>query len=251
MRKYLILAVLALASMVMASVASADDIQSIDTKITPSKLDKKKYKPVTLFVDVKTQNNSGAAVNADQPPTATETDVSFTKNLKFDTKAVPNCKVDSNAITNTTADQARAACGPDSQVSVDKGTHGEVTIDTNPAVANGANTKLQIQITAFNGQKPNTIYLHTDPAGIPTKPVLVGKLVKGSGAYGSILKVSIPALGAGGISDFTTTVKNGKYIQARCKTTTQKFLATTTFTDWTGGSKATDDFTSKCKQKKK
>jgi len=250
MRKYLILAVLALASMVMASVASADDIQSIDTKITPSKLDKKKYKPVTLFVDVKTQNNSGAAVNQDQPPTATETDVSFTKNLKFDTKAVPNCKVDSNAITNTTADQARAACGPDSQVSVDKGTHGEVTIDNNPALPS-ANTKLQIQITAFNGQKPNTIYLHTDPAGIPTKPVLVGKLVKGSGAYGSILKVSIPALGAGGISDFTTTVKAGKYIQARCKSTTQKFLATTTFTDWTGGTKSTDDFTSKCAQKKK
>jgi hypothetical protein len=251
MRKYLILAVTALvACMAMGSVASADDIQSIDANFKPTKLDKKKYKPVTLFVDVKTQNNTGAAVNADQPPTATRTDVSFSKDLKFDPKAVPNCKVDSNTITNTTADQARQACGAGSQVSVDSGTHGEVTIDTNPAVANGANTKLQIQITAFNGKENNTIYLHTDPQGIPTKPVLVGKLVKGSGAYGSVLQVTIPPLGAGGISDFTTTVKGGKYVQARCKAKTAQYLATTTFSDWTGGSKAVDDTTSTCKQKK-
>jgi hypothetical protein len=250
MRKYVTLAMVALASMVMASVASADDIQSIDAKLSPTKLDKKKYKPMKMVIDIRTQNNTGAAVNADQPPTATRTDVDFPKNLKFDTNAVPKCKVDSGTISNQTADQARQLCGPKSQVSINSGTKAEITFDTNPVVPDGANAKIQVQVTAFNGKDKNTIYLHTDPEGIPTKPVLTGKLVNGKSPYGKKLVVSIPNLGAGGISQFLTTVKNGKYIQGRCKSKKNPFAATTTFTDWTGGTKAKDTTETKCKQKK-
>lgn len=249
MRKYVILAVMALASMVMASAASADDIQSIDAKLTPTKLDKKKFKPAKIFVDIQTKNNSGATINADQPPTATRTVVNFPTNMKFDTTAVPNCKVDSNAITNTTADQARELCGKDSQVSIDSGTSATITVDTNPTVANGANFPVVVQVTAFNGQKKDTLYLHTDPEGIPTKPVLVGKLKKGPKGFGNSLDVSIPALGAGAISDFQTTVKAGKYVQARCKSKTNDYQAISTFTNFPGGNTVSDDTTTKCKRK--
>lgn len=255
MRKYVILAVMALASMVMASVASADDIQSIDAKLSPTKLDKKKYKPMKMVIDIKTNNNAGAPVNADQPPTATETDVDFPKNLKFDTSAVPNCKVDSNTLSNFDAAGAKQQCGPKSQVSIDgeNNTSGTITLDTNPAVPNGANTEINIAITAFNGQKPNTLYLHTDPQGIPTKPVLTGKLVKAKDKkYGNTLKVTIPNLGVGGISRFLTTVKAGKYIQGRCKSKKNPFAATSTFTDKAEGpAKVTDTTETTCKQKKK
>lgn len=250
MRKYLTLAVVALASMAMASVASAADIQSLDAKLSPNKLSKKKSKPMKMVIDIRTQNNTGAAINQDQPPTAVRTDVDFPKNLKFNTKAVPNCKVDSGTISNQTADQARALCGRKSQVSLNKGTKAEITFDTNPAVPNGANAKIQVQVTAFNGKKKNTIYLHTDPEGIPTKPVLTGKLVKSKKPYGKKLVVSIPALGAGGISQFMVTVKAGKYITGVCKTKKNPFRSTTTFTDWNQGKKDVSKDTTKCKQKR-
>jgi hypothetical protein len=250
MRKYVILAVMALASMVMASVASADDIQSIDAKLTPTKLDKKKYKPMKMVIDIRTKNNTGAEVNADQPPTATRTDVSFPKNLKFDTKAVPKCKSNPGELSNANAAQAKQLCGPKSQVSIDSGTRSVITIDTNPFVPDGANTTLAVVVTAFNGAEKNSIYLHTDPP-IPTKPVLVGKLVKGKAPYSNVLQVKIPPLGAGGISQFLTTVKAGKYIQGRCKSKKNPFAATTTFTDRAeGAGKATDTTETKCTQKK-
>lgn len=255
MRKFVTLAVVALASMVMASVASAQDIQTLDAKLSPTKLDKKKYKPMKMVIDIRTKNNTGAATFADQPPTAVRTDVDFPKNLKFDTTAVPNCKVDSGTLSNYDAEGAKQQCGPKSQVSIDglKNTSGTITFDTNPALPDGANQKLQVAVTAFNGQKKDTIYLHTDPAGIPTKPVLVGKLVKGKAPYGNTLQVTIPNLGVGGISQFLVTVKAGKYIQGRCKSKKNPFRSTTTFTDWAQGpanGKDVSEDTTACKQKK-
>ena len=59
--------------------------------------------------------------------------------------------------------------------------------------------------------------------------MLVGKLKKGPKGYGNQLDVTIPPLLAGAISRFTTTVKNGKYVQARCKTKNEKWQATTMY----------------------
>ena len=41
--------------------------------------------------------------------------------------------------------------------------------------------------------------------------------------------MTIPPLLAGGIADFKTTVKAGKYVQARCKTKNMTFRATSTY----------------------
>jgi len=243
MRKYFLLALTGLIAIAATTaVAAPGDQQTITAKVTPTKLDKKKYRAAKLFVDVETANNDENTALA-QPPKATRTVVDFPTNLKFDTSAVPGCKVDSSAIVNTTQDQATELCGPDSKVSIDSGTSGTVTIGF-PGLPSGV---IPIQITAFNGQKPNTVYLHTDPANIPTKPVLVGKLKKGPRGFGSSLDVKIPALGAGGISSFKTLVKAGKYVQARCKSKTNKFRARTTYSDH---SPTVAQFSTKCSQKR-
>ncbi|MEO7198192.1 MAG: hypothetical protein ABIZ50_06935, partial [Solirubrobacterales bacterium] len=170
MRKILLIALTAFVALAVANAGAAGEVQSIKASIAPTKLDKKKYKPVKLVVDVETANNDEDTTLA-QPPSATRTVVDFPSNLKFDTDAVPSCKVDSNAITNTTQEQATEMCGKDSKVSIDSGTSGLITI----GIPGGGSAPLPVQITAFNGQKPNTIYLHTDPGpSITTKPVLLG-----------------------------------------------------------------------------
>jgi hypothetical protein len=250
MRKYVILAVVALASMAMASFAQADDIQSVDATIKPTKLDKKKYVPAELFVDVQTKNNTGAASNSDQPPSATRTIVDFTKNLKFDTSAVPNCEGSEADLQNTTTDAAKEVCGSKSIVSVASGTSAHVTVDSNPAAPGSPPVPIDVVVTAFNGTNPNTIYLHARADAANNTSVLVGKLGKGrSSEFGSNLDVTIPPLLAGAIDDFKTTVKNGKYVQARCKSTTNQFAAETTFTNFTP-SPVTDTSSTTCKQKK-
>ena len=47
---------------------AADPIQTLEVTVSPSKLDKKKFKSIELGFDIKTANNSGAATNQDQPP---------------------------------------------------------------------------------------------------------------------------------------------------------------------------------------
>lgn len=247
MRKYVILAMAALASMVMASFAQADPIQSLDASISPTKLDKKKFKPVQLFVDVKTSNNPQGTLT-DQPPSADRTVVDFTKNLKFDTKAVPNCAGTEVQLQNTTTSGATDICGSKSIVSVASGTSAHVTVDTSPGIPNGSTLPVPVVVTAFNGTDPNTIYLHSRADAVNNTSVLVGKLGKGSGAFGSSLDVTIPPLLAGAIDDFKTTVKNGKYVQAVCKSKTNQFAARTTFSNYTPA-QVTDDTSTTCKQK--
>jgi hypothetical protein len=106
-------------------------------------------------------------------------------------------------------------------------------------------------VTAFNGNKPSTLFLHARADSVNNTSVLVGKLKTGNKApagYGSQLDVTIPPLQAGAIARFTTTVKNGKYVQARCKTKSENWQAITKFSNYTP-STVTDDYTSKCKQK--
>ena len=245
MRKYVILAAVALVSMMAASFAQADDIQSIDAAITPTKLDKKKFKPAQIFVDIKTKDAEGK----EQPPSATRTIVDFTKNLKFDTTAVPNCEGTEAQLQNTTTDTAKEVCGKRSIVSIANGTSAHVTVDTTPNVPGGA-IPIDVVVTAFNGTDKNTIYLHARADAANNTSVLVGKLGKGRDKpYGSNLDVTIPPLLAGAIDDFKTTVKAGKYVQARCKNKTNQFAAETTFSNYTSP-KVKDETSTKCKQKK-
>jgi hypothetical protein len=257
MRKYLILAVAAIVScLAFTSIAQADDIQSITAKLTPKKLSKKSYKPAKIYIEILTGPNTGAPVNPEQPPSATNTKVNFPANMKFDTKKAPKCKGTAEQLqANTTTAQAKQICGNKSIVSKGSktptgpehttGTSAWVTVDL---PGDGTTLGVPVVVTAFNGAKKNSIYLHARADSVNNTTVLVGKIKKGPKGYGKQLNVTIPPLLAGAISRFTTTVKSGKYVQARCKTKNQKFQAVTTYTNHP---KTTDDFTSKCQQKKK
>ena len=264
MRKYLAAALGALVALACVNVAIAGaDIQSIDAKLTPSKLSKKKYKPATIAIGIETQNNDQAGDLApnfqNQPPAATRTIVDFPNNMKFDTSAVPHCKVDSAALANTTTDQAIDLCGSKSIVSVSEDPSAPGFPKKTGAVqrvgsAVGFND-YTVEVTAFNGKQKNTLFLHARVVALPITAVLVGKLVSkspGRLSNGPSLDVTVPVLAAGGIKTFRTTVKHGKYVQARCKQKTMTFGARSTYdsgpnTDHTP-TKATT--TQKCTQAK-
>lgn len=247
MRKYLIIALTAVLSVAVVNTASArTDIQTIKTKVTPSKLDKKMYTNAKLFVDILTVPDDELSPNNDQPPAATRTQVDFSPNLKFTPKAVPKCKVTAAEIQNQTRDSAIAMCGKDSVVSIDSGTDATLQTDPDPSSPGTTPFVLKVAVTAFNGKENNTLYLHTDPEGIPTKPVLIGKLKKGPQGFGKTLDVAVPATPPFTISEFRTTVKNGKYIQARCKDKVATYQARTDYSDHPS---TTATAVVKCKQK--
>jgi len=254
MRKYLIAIVATIVSaLALSSVAQADDIQSITTKLSPSKLSKKKYSNAKIYIEILTKPNSTSPTNPEQPPSAFNTKVDFPANMKFDTKKVKNCKGSEAQLQNTTTDQAKQVCGTKSIVSKGSkvptgpehtsGTSAWVTVDL---PGPGTTLGVPVVVTAFNGEKKNQIFLHSRADSVNNTSILVGKIQKGPKGFGKTLNVKIPPLLAGAITRFTATVKNGKYVQARCKTKSMKFRATTKFEDHPTVS---DEYKAKCKRK--
>jgi hypothetical protein len=243
------------AALALPSIGQADPIQSITANLTPAKRSKKKFKPAKIYVEILT-GAMGTGPNPEQPPSAFNTKVNFPKNAKFDPKAVPRCKATEAQLQNTTTDQAKTLCGKKSIVSKGSkvptgpestsGTSAWVTVDL---PGPGTTLGVPVVVTAFNGTKKNTLYLHSRADAVNNTSVLVGKLKSGKKApkgYGSQLDVTIPPLLAGAISRFTTTVKSGKYVRARCKTKNEKWQAISQYDNYP---KTTDDYKSKCKQK--
>lgn len=252
MRKYLIAVVVAVVSaLALTSVAQADDIQSITAKLTPKKRSKKQFKPAKIYVEILTQDNEGER----QPPSAFNTKVNFPSNMKFDTKKVPKCKATEAQLQGTSTENAIAACGSKSVVSKGSklptspghqgGTSAWVVIDTGPVTDP---LQVPVRVTAMNGHEKNTLFLHSRAESLGVTTVLVGKLKKGPKGFGNQLDVTIPPLALGAIRRFTTTVKAGKYVQARCKSKNEKWQAVSMYDDH---AKTTDDYTTKCKPKKK
>jgi hypothetical protein len=261
MRKTLIAAVAVIvAALAVPAIGQADPIQSITANLTPAKRSKKSYKPAQIYVEILT-NKSGQGTLPEQPPSASNTKVNFPKNAKFDPTAGPKCKATEAQLQNTTTAQATSLCGSKSIVSKGSttptdppggnhttGTSAWVYVQVVPGPGGGG-FGVPVQVTAFNGNKPSTLFLHARADSVNNTSVLVGKLKTGNKApagYGSQLDVTIPPLQAGAIARFTVTVKNGKYVQARCKNKNMKFQAVTKFSNFPT---ATDDFSSKCKQK--
>lgn len=230
-----------------AGYASArDDIQTLGVVVTPSKLDKKKYKAAKIAIDIDTVADLEVNPNLDQPPSADRTRLDFPKNLKFDTTAVPNCKATEAALQNTTTETAKSLCGSKSIVSLTSGTDAEVTIDPDPVNPNTAPLIVDVVVTAFNGSSKKQIFLHSRADAVNNTSILVGKLTKGPSGFATTLDVTIPDLLAGAISEFRTTVKAKDYVSARCKQKTATYQART---DYENHTPTTAPATVKCKQK--
>ena len=123
--------------MVVPAVAQAPSVQSLVMKVTPTKLEKKKFKPVTLFVDVITDNNDEDTTFT-QPPSADRTQVDFSKNMKFDSgRRADSARSPRRGLQNTTTDAAKSALWQQARSSaslVPARRRPTVIVDTNPNV---------------------------------------------------------------------------------------------------------------------
>jgi hypothetical protein len=237
-KRFLIGACVLAASIAIPSTAygAAQAIQTIDGKLTNKekpKLDKKKFKGTSIFVETTTAD--AADPNA-MPPKATNARITFDKkNIKFDPNAAPGCS--QSQIEGTTTEDAKAACGP---AEVGSGTATAAL----PFGPGGTRSDFPVVVTAFNNGDTDGILLHSRPQGLPTTTVLTGTL------QGTVLNVVVPPLGGGvgAIAQFNTTVQEGKYVQGRCKDKTINYDSVFTYSD-TPTAEASDE--QKCKQKKK
>jgi hypothetical protein len=237
MRKKLFLGgalTLAVFGITAGSAMALTPVQTIDGelggKATP-KFDKKKFKKTSVEV---TTTTSDADNPAGMPPKANKAEIKFDKkDMKFDTKAAKGC--DPNAIENTSTEAALSACG-----SAKVGS-GSATAAL-PFGAGGTRQDFPAVVTAFNRSDAKGILLHSRVDSLGTTVVLKGSL------SGTNLSIDIPPLGGGvgAISEFTSKIKKGKYVQGRCKSKKIKYQGTFTFSDAPSAT-ATDK--QKCKRK--
>ena len=209
-------------------------------KVTPTKLDKKKFKPVTLYSGVTTSTTH--AVPGQQ--NAEQVTVEYPKNIKFDLTKAPVCTAN---IAQTTTEQAKALCPPDSLI-------GSGVSHAN--AGHGPDEISDVTVSVFNGPGPNHIRLHaaTPTFGPGLTQVVEADIVSKApdAGFGPALVVKdAPDLvgDAFMLTLFDATIsKSTKTVLGRCKSKTNKFRNVTVYDD---GTTDTGDLTTKCKQKKK
>ncbi len=249
MRKILALALTgAIAFGVVSSAAADENVQTESFKVSPSKLSKKKYSNVKYTNLILTSDQAVGPGGSAQPPTATRTVVSYSKNFKFNYKKFPYCKVNDVQLASAPdSANAKKLCGKGTNVSSDGGSNATVKVGSPTG-----GTVIPVDVVAFN-VKGGQLYLYSKPTGAFSSigaTVLTGKLKKSkTSGYAQDLDVSIPPLAAGAIASFKVTIPKSKYVQARCKPTKMKIAATSYFTNGSTN-KSTDDYSQKCKVKK-
>jgi hypothetical protein len=233
-------AVLALggATLALADGASENEV-GVMGSVTPGKLDKKKFKPVTLYSGVTTTTTH--AVPGQQ--NAEKVTVEYPTNVKFDLDAAPVCTA---PITGTTTDQAKAACPADSNI-------GEGVSHAN--LGGGPDQVSDVTVTVFHGPAQNQVSLHafSPSLGAANTQVVLGRIVDKApdAGFGPALIVDdAPDLGGDAfmLTLFDATIPaSTKTVLGRCKSKTNKFRNVTVYDD---GTQDTADLTTKCKQKK-
>jgi hypothetical protein len=208
-------------------------------KVTPSKLSKKKLKPVNLFLGV--VNSPDSAGNEDA--NAKSERISISKNVKVKLNKAPVCTA---ALPNGSTPQfAKDACPPKSYLG-----GGKATVH-----APGPVLAAEPVVSVFNGPDPGQLRLHTySPDLGAASPVVNAFIVKANQqeknkGFGQALSVpNAPVTGALKITSFQATVKKStKVVTARCKPKKLKVQRTVTYTD---DSSETASKSQKCKVKK-
>jgi len=231
--------VLALGVATVAWADGASDNEAfVDGAVKPTKLDKKKYKPVQLFLGVRTEPSVPVDGNQQNPE---QERISMGKNVKWNGKKAPVCTA-AIETPGLTAEQAAAMCPSKSLLG-----QGEAEVDLGPARVS------DITVSVFNGPGKNQVRLHTSsPTLQAAAPTVFGEVVKSDqgSKFGQMLVVA-DAPDAGGdafeITKFNATIeKSSKVATARCKSKKIPFLREVTYDD---GSVETAELTQKCKRK--
>jgi hypothetical protein len=236
MRRHLIL-MLALAvaasaaSVAWATDSTGTDFSQVKANIKPSKLSKKKFKGVKLFVETSTLTNAnpGTPTAPGNTPVPTkDVKLNFGKDSKVTTKGLAQCK---KSLENTTTQQALSLCG---KAKVGGGSATACIGTANPCSA------IAFKVTEFNGKpkggKP-TLILHSRNDALGLTTILVGKYTS---AHPTVLDVPIPpsVYTLATITDFKTTTqrsykfrgKKYNYDSARCSNKKLTLQVTYTYT---------------------
>lgn len=206
-------------------------------KVKPKKLDKKKYKPVSLQLGV--TNNYSTGVTGTQVNPSAE-NIAIGKNVKVNLKKATPCPT--TLANGTPTDVAKQQCPPDSVIG-----------EGQALVQSPSGEVFDPVVTVFVGPGQNDLQLHTyDADGLQSaSPVVPAKIVKSNAGakYGQALSVpAAPETGALLITRFEATIaKDTKVATARCKAKKFLYLRRVTYKD---GTSEEVKLSQPCKQKK-
>jgi hypothetical protein len=219
--------------------ASADGVSENEAIVLgsakPTKLDKKKYKPIEMFSGVRTLTN----IDGFQSNPVSEY-LSYPRNGKFDFNAGDVCTA--LPPSGSTPEQAQAACPEDSYIGTG---HAEVWGPGNVPTAP------DLTVSVFRGPDKRGIQLHTySPTLLAAAPTVQGFIEKSTAGkeFGYALSVPhAPVTGSLMITEFYATVfKSSKALLGRCKDKTMTWQRRVTYAD---GSTETAETTQRCKRK--
>jgi len=197
---------------------ASDATARVIGKVSPAKLDKKKFKPVQMLAGVETD----LVVDGQQENPEKEF-IEFGKNIKFDFDDLTLCTVPGG----TTTEQAKAAC-PDSDIG-----SGDASVKLNES-----NTVDDEQVTVFAGPNKGQVQLHAYSPTLQASntQVILDQIVRArTNGYGQALAVQdAPDAGndAFAITSFNATItKESGAVTARCKDKKFLFKRTVTYDD--------------------
>ena len=218
-RRYaVLLAVAAAGALAVTSVALAASSSSFSFKFSPSSVPKLSYKAGSLFTDLRTSYTAPA-------DPVERTQIYLDKDFKITPSAAGKCSA--SQLSAKTMAQAMAACK-------------SALVGTGKAQAQASFGKVNACVLLFNGQPqaghptlqvftraqatPNSQISCTDPAhnNQGNATVLLTGVLKpvSSPLYGHVLDVNnITQASPFPLTVYTTTIKKGNYVSARCHAT--------------------------------
>jgi hypothetical protein len=212
-----IFALAAAGAIAVAGVSMAASSSTFSFKFTPAKVPKKTYKAGALFTDLRTSYTTPA-------DPVERTQIYLDKDYKINPNAAGKCSP--SQLSAKTMAQAMAAC-KNALVGTGKA-QAQATFGTIKACVLLFNGKPQngnptLQVFTRAQATPNSQISCTDPAhnnqGNATV-LLTGVLKGASGLYGKVLDVNkITQASPFPLTVYTTTIKKGNYVAARCNAT--------------------------------
>lgn len=216
--------VIATAGIAVAGTTGADlNDANVVSKVTPSKLSKKKFKPVNVLLGVVNSPDSAGQEIAN----AASERIAWSKNIKVDLKKAPRCTA---PIANgTPTAQAKAMCPPKSFLG-----GGKATVH-----APGPVLAASPVVSVFNGPGPGQLRLHTfSPDLGPASPIVDARIVRANQqernqGFSQALSVpEAPVTGALKITSFNAKILKSKRVaSAKCKPKKFKVKRTVVYTD--------------------
>jgi hypothetical protein len=206
--------------------------------VKPSKLPKKDFKPVSLFLGV--VNSPDSTGNPDG--NAAAENISISKNVKVNLSKTPLCPVELTNGTPTETAIATCEAGAGEGSMIGQGV-AEVHAPGAAAACNDPSDPepeppcvvAEPVVTVFHGPTVNKLQLHTySPALGASSPVVDSFIVDSTvNGYGKALDVPVaPVTGALKITGFNATIaKSTKVAKAKCDPKKIKFLREVTYKD--------------------